>query len=185
MIRLLFLLIIAAIILPLAYFGFKTIPLARRMTLAGGALAAAAVALFMQSSFAWYLPVLALVGISLLSSLLYMKQLEKEELAKQQDAEERKARRKELLAPAATTPPAIKAEPVKDTEPIKERETVKAPETIKVPEKIIMPETVKMPDLKKEPEPVKEPERIKELVGAKPFGMQSIKPVGKEDQGGQ
>lgn len=181
MIRLLFVFMIAAIVLPLAYFGFKVVPLARRMTLAGGALAAAAVALFMQSSFAWYLPVLALVGISLLSSLLYMKQLEKEELAKQLEAEERKARRNELLTPASTTPPLIEAEPVKETEPIKERETVKAPETIKVPDKIIMPRTVKMPDLKKEPE--KEPERIKELVGAKPFGMQSIKPVGKEDQG--
>jgi len=183
MIRILFLLIIAAIVLPLAYFGFKTVPLARKMTLAGGALAAAAVALYMQEGFAWYLPVLALVGISLLASLLYMKQLEKEELAKQLEAEERKARRKELLTPVSETPPVIEAESSKQPEPIKERETIKVAEKINVPERIIMPETVKMPDLKKEPE--KEPEREKELVGAKPYSMQSIKPVGKEDQGGQ
>lgn len=185
MIRILFLLIIAAIVLPLAYFGFKTVPLARRMTLAGGALAAAAVALYMQEGFAWYLPVLALVGISLLASLLYMKQLEKEELAKQLEAEERKARRKELLTPVSETPPVIEAESSKQPEPIKERETIKGPEKINVPERIIMPETVKMPDLKKEAEPEKEPEREKELVGAKPYSMQSIKPVGKEDQGEQ
>ncbi|WKA60002.1 hypothetical protein QWY16_07810 [Planococcus shenhongbingii] len=173
MIRLLFLIIIATVVLVLAYIGFKTIPLARKMTVAGGALAAAAVALLMQSSFAWYMPVLALVAISLVSSLVYMKLLEKEEKEKEQEAEERKARRQELISAAPSTSSIIEAKKA-----VKEPETIKERETIKVPEKVIMPETVKMPELKKEPEPEREPE----LVGAKPFGMQSIKPVGKEDQ---
>ncbi|MGK7377897.1 hypothetical protein ACSFXN_08630 [Planococcus sp. 1R117A] len=173
MIRILFLIIVAAIVLPLAYFGFKAIPLARRMTIAGGALAAAAVGLLMQSGFAWYMPVLALVAISLVASLVYMKLLEKEEKEKEQEAEERKARRQELISAAPSAPSVIETKTA-----IKEPETIKERETIKIPEKVIMPETVKMPELKKEPEPEKEPE----LVGAKPFGMQSIKPVGKEDQ---
>lgn len=174
MIRLLFLIIIAVFVLALAYFGFKTIPLARKMTVVGGALAAAAVAVLMQSGFAWYLPVLALVGVSLSASLVYMKLLEKEEKEKELEAEERKIRRQELLA-------ATSISSLIEEEPTKEREVLKERETIKVPEKVIMPQAVKMPDLKKETEPEKEPERIKELVGAKPFGMQSIKPAGKED----
>lgn len=174
MIRLLFLIIIAAIVFTLVYFGLKTIPLARKMTVVGGALAAAAVAVVMQSGFAWYLPVLALVGVSLLASLVYMKLLEKEEREKELEAEERKIRRQELLA-ATSVSSLIEEEPVKEWEVMNERET------IKVLENVIMPQAMKMPDLKKEAEPEKEPERIKELVGAKPFGMQSIKPAGKED----
>src|SRR5690606_12982746 len=98
MIQIFILIIVAAITVPLAYFGLKTIPLARKMTVVGGALAAAAVAVLMQSGFAWYLPVLALVGVSLLASLIYMKLLEKEEKEKELEAEERKIRRQELLA---------------------------------------------------------------------------------------
>jgi membrane protein implicated in regulation of membrane protease activity len=177
LIRLLFLIIIAAIVLSLAYFGFKSIPVARKMAIAGGALAAAAAGVLMQTGFAWYMAVLALVAVSLLASLVYMKLLEKENNEKEREAEERKARRDELISTVSAAPPVMEA--------ADEPEAVKERETIRVPEKVIVPEKVKMPELTKEPEVIKEPERIKEMAGAKPFGMQSIQPVGKEDQRGQ
>lgn len=180
MIQLLFLIIISAVVLSIAFFGFRDVPLTRRMVLAGGALAAATIGVLMQSSFSWYMSLLAIVAVSLLAALIYMKVLEKEQKEIERDEEERKARRKELISTASSLHSAPEPTPIKN-EVADQATNVR--ETIQVTEKISMPEPVKMPQMEKEPE--KEPERVKELVGAKPFGMQSIKPVGKEDQGEQ
>src|SRR5690606_14017560 len=90
MIRILIFIIIAAVVLPLAYLLFKQVPLIKRMTIAGGGLAAAAAAVGMQGTYAWYLVALALLGVSFLASFAFMKIIEKEQVEKQRLAEERR-----------------------------------------------------------------------------------------------
>lgn len=90
MIRILIFIIIAAVVLPLAYVLFKQVPLIKRMTIAGGGLAAAAAAVGMQGTYAWYLVALALLGVSFLASFAFMKIIEKEQVEKQRLAEERR-----------------------------------------------------------------------------------------------
>lgn len=90
MIRILIFIIIAAVVLPLAYLLFKQVPLIKRMTIAGGGLAAAAAAIGMQGVYAWYLVALALLGVSFLASFAFMKIIEKEQVEKQLLAEERR-----------------------------------------------------------------------------------------------
>lgn len=90
MIRILIFIIIAAVVLPLAYLLFKQVPLIKRMTIAGGGLAAAAAAIGMQGVYAWYLVALALLGVSFLASFAFMKIIEKEQVEKQRLAEERR-----------------------------------------------------------------------------------------------
>lgn len=90
MIRILIFIIIAAVVLPLAYLLFKQVPLIKRMTIAGGGLAAAAAAVGMQGTYAWYLVALALLGVSFLASFAFMKIIEKEQIEKQRLAEERR-----------------------------------------------------------------------------------------------
>ncbi|ANU23603.1 hypothetical protein [Planococcus donghaensis] len=90
MIRLLVFLILAAIVLPLTYFRFKQFPLVKRMIISGGALAAAAVALLMQESYAWYIVALALVGVSFLAAFAFAKIITKERQEKLRIAEERR-----------------------------------------------------------------------------------------------
>lgn len=90
MIRILIFIIIAAVVLPLAYLLFKQVPLIKRMIIAGGGLAAAAAAVGMQGTYAWYLVALALLGVSFLASFAFMKIIEKEQVEKQRLAEERR-----------------------------------------------------------------------------------------------
>lgn len=90
MIRILIFIIIAAVVLPLAYVLFKQVPLIKRMTIAGGGLAAAAAAVGMQGTYAWYLVALALLGVSFLASFAFMKIIEKEQVEKQRLAKERR-----------------------------------------------------------------------------------------------
>ena len=93
MIRLLIFIILAAVVLPLAYILFKQVPLVKRMTIAVGGLAAAAVPLGMQGTYAWYLVALALLGISFLAAFLFMKIIEKEQAEKLRLVEERREQR--------------------------------------------------------------------------------------------
>lgn len=110
MIRILIFIIIAAVILPLAYVLFKQVPLIKRMTIAGGGLAAAAAAIGMQGMYAWYLVAVALLGVSFLASFAFMKIIEKEQIEKQRLAEERRQlkqqKAKTYLAVEKTVPPA-------------------------------------------------------------------------------
>ena len=113
MIRILIFIIIAAVVLPLAYVLFKQVPLIKRMTIAGGGLAAAAAAIGMQGTYAWYLVAIALLGVSFLASFAFMKIIEKEQIEKQRLTEERRQlkqqKTKTYLAVEKTVPPAEKA----------------------------------------------------------------------------
>lgn len=92
MVRLLILIIIGAAALSLAYFFFRSIPFSKKMPVVGGGFAAALIGAFLQMGYPIYMPLLALVGVSLLASLVYMKLLEKEQMEKQRLVEERKMR---------------------------------------------------------------------------------------------
>lgn len=104
MIRLLLFVILAAVVLPVAYLLFKQVPLAKRMTIAGGGLAAAAIALLMQGTYAWYLVALALLGVSFLAAFVYMKLIEKEQNEKLRLAEERRELKQQKTKTYLATP---------------------------------------------------------------------------------
>ena len=160
MIRFLFLIIIAAIVLSIAFFQFKTVPMSKKIAVLGGGVLAAAIGILLQNSIAWYIGLLALVAVSLAASLVYMKVLEKEEVEKQLLAEERKERRKTLLSPVA---PEVHAPDEQTADEPKSVETISAN----------IPATVLQPKLVKEPEPERE-------TVPPSFGMQSIQPAAKE-----
>ena len=96
MIRLLILLIFAAIAFAIAYFFLKSVPMAKRITVLGGGFLAAIIGILLQSMMSFYMALLAIVAISLLIALVYTKRSEKQQ---QQLAEERKAVREQLSQP--------------------------------------------------------------------------------------
>lgn len=98
MVRILILIIFAAIVFALAYTLFKTIPMKKKMTIIGGAVAAATIGLIMQNYMPFYMSLLAIVAISLMASLIYMKQLEKAQMEKVKQSEERRAARQKFLS---------------------------------------------------------------------------------------
>lgn len=98
MVRILILVIFAAIVFALAYTLFKTIPMKKKMTIIGGAVAAATIGLIMQNYMPFYMSLLAIVAISLMASLIYMKQLEKAQMEKVKQSEERRAARQKFLS---------------------------------------------------------------------------------------
>ncbi|WP_223638253.1 hypothetical protein [Planococcus sp. 4-30] len=108
MIRILIFIILAAVVLPLTYLLFKQVPLAKRMTIAGGGLAAAGIAILMQGAYAWYIVALALLGVSFLAAFIFMKLVEKEQNEKQRMMEERREQKqkntKTYLATTEETP---------------------------------------------------------------------------------
>ena len=92
MIRLLILVMAGAIALTLAYFFFKSVPMAKKMLAVGGGLAAAIAAVALQGNNPFYMPFLVIIGVALLATLVYMKLEEKRKLEQQRYAEERKSR---------------------------------------------------------------------------------------------
>lgn len=98
MVRILILIIFAAIVFALAYTLFKTIPMKKKMTIIGGAVTAAAIGLIMQNYMPFYMSLLAIVAISLMAALIYMKQLEKAQMEKVKQSEERRAARQKFLS---------------------------------------------------------------------------------------
>ncbi|UJF28204.1 hypothetical protein [Planococcus sp. 107-1] len=98
MVRILILVIFAAIVFALAYTLFKTIPMKKKMTIIGGAVTAAAIGLIMQNYMPFYMSLLAIVAISLMAALIYMKQLEKAQMEKVKQSEERRAARQKFLS---------------------------------------------------------------------------------------
>lgn len=98
MVRILILVIFAAIVFALAYALFKTIPMKKKMTILAGAVAAAAIGLVLQSLMPFYMSLLAILAISLLATLVYVKQLEKAQLEKNKISEERRAARQQFLS---------------------------------------------------------------------------------------
>lgn len=98
MVRIFILVIVAAIAFALAYTFFKAIPMKKKMIILGGAVAAAAIGVLMQNAMPLYMPLLAIVAVSLMAALVYMKQLEKAQLERKWQSEERKAARQKLLS---------------------------------------------------------------------------------------
>lgn len=154
MIRFLFFIIIAAIVLAVASYGFKTVQNAKKITIAGGGIAAAGLAILLQSAMFWGVGVLALVAISLVSSLIYMKYLEKKQAENTRLSEERKEQRQKLVAPAAVENAKLNTKSERDT-----MQTIV--------------------EVKNEDSALEESHPERETVPPT-FGMQSIQPLGKE-----
>lgn len=94
MVQILITVMASAIILPLAYFQFQATPLPKRMLVAGSIVAAAFAAAFLQFlQLAFYVPLLAIIGISMIGAIAYAKIDEAEKAEKQRMSEERKRKR--------------------------------------------------------------------------------------------
>jgi len=63
----------------------------KKIALVGGVVSASAIAIWMQGNFAWYMSFLAILGLSLVASLLYMKIIEREQVEKERLKAERQA----------------------------------------------------------------------------------------------
>lgn len=98
MVRILILVIFAAIAFALAYTFFKTIPMKKKMTIIAGAVAAAAVGVLLQSSLPLYTAMLAILAISLIGALVYTKLVEKDQQERKRQSEERRAARQRFAS---------------------------------------------------------------------------------------
>lgn len=98
MVRLLVLVIAAAIAFALAYTLFKIIPMKKKMTIVGGAVAAALVGVLLQSSLSLYMAMLAILAVSLIGAFVYTKLVERDQLERQKQAEERRAARQRFAS---------------------------------------------------------------------------------------
>ncbi|WP_271852411.1 hypothetical protein [Planococcus maritimus] len=94
---------------------FKKTEKKKTYIIAIGSLLTAAVALWMQGSFAWHMSLLAILGLSLVTALLFMKIEEREQQEKLRLKEERKELKKQ---PAANSQPSktVHEEPVQKQE---------------------------------------------------------------------
>ncbi|ANU12804.1 hypothetical protein [Planococcus halocryophilus] len=117
MIRILIFVILAAVVLPLTYLLFKQVPLAKRMTIAGGGIAAAGIAILMQGAYAWYIVALALLGVSFLAAFVYMKLVEKEQREKLRLVEERRELKQQKTKTYLATTEETPAAPVSTEKP--------------------------------------------------------------------
>ncbi|MDE0583622.1 hypothetical protein ON064_11315 [Planococcus sp. A6] len=120
MIKLLIWLMIAAGVMAGVVFFKKIENKKKTYLIAVGSLLAAAVALWMQGNFAWHMSLLAILGLSLVTALLFMKMEEREQQEKERLKQERKDRKKQAVEPPK---PAIEAEkaPKPEAEPVKEK----------------------------------------------------------------
>ncbi|ALS74304.1 hypothetical protein AUC31_03090 [Planococcus rifietoensis] len=115
MVKLLIWVIIAAAVMAGVVFLKKIENKKKTYIIAVGSLLAAAVALWMQGSFAWHMSLLAILGLSLVTALLFMKIEEREQQEKVKLKEERLKRKKQSVA-IPQEPKAIREEPVKKQE---------------------------------------------------------------------
>lgn len=93
MIRILLFIIFAASALSILYFLTKGDVRKKRMVLLSGGAFAAAIGLFMQSTFSIILSIAGILGVSLIVALSYTKVLEKEQLKNQQLIQERRSKK--------------------------------------------------------------------------------------------
>ena len=119
MIKLLIWLMIAAAVMAGVVFFKKTENKKKTYIVAIGSLLAAAVALWMQGSFAWHMSLLAILGLSLVTALLFMKMEEREQQEKERLKQERKDRKKQAVEPPKL--PKAEKESEKDAQPIREK----------------------------------------------------------------
>ncbi|WP_422123045.1 hypothetical protein DHX103_15085 [Planococcus sp. X10-3] len=98
MVQILITVMVAAIILPLAFYQFKGTPLPKRMLIAGSIVAAAFLSAFLQFlDFAFYVPILAIVAISMIGAIVYAKIDEMEKTKKRRIADERKQKQQSTV----------------------------------------------------------------------------------------
>lgn len=88
MVRILSFIIVAAIALALVYFLGKSASKKKFMILLGSGILAAAVGVFMQTTFPLYQSLLGMMAVALIATIIYMKVLEKEQIKNQQLLEE-------------------------------------------------------------------------------------------------
>lgn len=119
MIKLLIWLMIAASVMAGVVFFKKTENKKKTYIVAIGSLLAAAVALWMQGSFAWHMSLLAILGLSLVTALLFMKMEEREQQEKERLKQERKDRKKQAVEPPK--PPKAEKEAENEAQPIREK----------------------------------------------------------------
>jgi|GEM_PF-3340991 len=115
MVKLLIWVIIAAAVMAGVVFLKKIENKKKIYIIAVGSLSASAVALWMQGSFAWHMSLLAILGLSLVTALLFMKMEEREKQEKVKLKEERIERKKQSVA-IPQEPKIVKEEPVKKQE---------------------------------------------------------------------
>ncbi|AUD13675.1 MULTISPECIES: hypothetical protein [unclassified Planococcus (in: firmicutes)] len=120
MIKLLIWVMIAAGVMAGVVFFKKIENKKKTYIVAVGSLLAAAVALWMQGNFAWHMSLLAILGLSLVIALLFMKMEEREQQEKERLKQERKDRKKQVAEPLKSEKEAEKA-PERETEPVKEK----------------------------------------------------------------
>lgn len=92
MVRLLILIMLGSVALAIAHFFFKSIPMGKKIITVGGGLIAAMAAVALQGNYPSYMLLIAIVGVALLVTLVYVKLEEKRQLEKQRYAKERKGR---------------------------------------------------------------------------------------------
>lgn len=98
MIKLFIWLMITVAVMAGIVFLKKTEKKKKTYIIAIGSLLTAAVALWMQGSFAWHMSLLAILGLSLVTALLFMKIEEREQQEKMRLKEERKELKKQSAA---------------------------------------------------------------------------------------
>ena len=119
MVKLLIWLMIAASVMAGVIFFKKTENKKKTYIVAVGSLLAAAVALWMQGSFAWHMSLLAILGLSLVTALLFMKMEEREQQEKERLKQERKDRKKQAVEPPKL--PKAEKESENEAQPIREK----------------------------------------------------------------
>lgn len=101
MVRILSFIIVAAIALALVYFLGKSASKKKFMMLLGSGILAAAVGVFMQTTFPLYQTLLGMLAVALIAAMIYMKVLEKEQMKNEQLLEERR-NNKSRVQPSST-----------------------------------------------------------------------------------
>lgn len=120
MVKLLIWIMIAVAVMVGVVFFKKIENKKKNYIIAVGSLLAAAVALWMQGNSAWHMSLLAILGLSLVTALLYMKIEEREKQEKVKLKEERLERKKQSAA-IPQEPKAVEEEPVKKQEATTEK----------------------------------------------------------------
>lgn len=120
MIKLLIWLMITAVVMAGVVFFKKIENKKKTYIVSVGSLLAAAVALWMQGNFAWHMSLLAILGLSLVTALLFMKMEEREQQEKERLKQERKDRKKQVVESPKPERQAEKATKL-EAEPVKEK----------------------------------------------------------------
>lgn len=131
MIKLLIWIMLAAVIMAATVFSVKSQNKKKIYIIAIGSLFAAAVALWMQGSFAWHMSFLAILGLSLVTALLYMKVEEREQLEKNRLKAERQALKNQVREePKRTEAMVTKSQTKEQPKRVQQESAIEKPEKV-------------------------------------------------------